>query len=91
MKLTFVYDASDLSTTALKAVVEAVARARAEGMPVEVEARRASASDAGRTPWVEVEGVGAEGVDVAAIFNAIARAHRRPNRLDVVIPSARTR
>ena len=91
MKLTFLYDASESSVAALTAVVEAVERARTERMPVEVGARRAIASDTGPVPSVEVEGVRAEGVDVAAIFNAIARAHRRPSRLDVAIPTARTR
>lgn len=91
MKLLLVHDKAKQSATALAAVVAAVARARAEGMFVDVEAEHALDPSAVPVPSVRIDGVLAEGVDEISIYNAIARAHRCPERLVGRVPRARMR
>lgn len=81
MIVLFVYDRSEASAKALTSLVAAVARARSEGMFVDVESQAVTGPYEDPAPSVFVDGVRASSATRNEIFDAIARAHRRRGSL----------
>lgn len=88
MIVRFVYDRSSRAADVLAALVRAVARAAADGMPVELE--RVDVTSAVRAPVVsvQIDGVGVEILTPLGIYAAIARAFGRPFATAPSLPRA---
>lgn len=83
----YFHDRTAESRAGLTALIRAVARASADGMAVEIETTLASAADA-VVPSVSIDGNRVALLTSDAIYDAIARAHRRTVSRATDLPTA---